>query len=56
MKVTSDAVPKYKVQLIAKGYKQEKGIDFDESFSLVVKMTTLRCVLSLVAKDDMELK
>ena len=56
MKVTGDAVPKYKVQLVAKGFKQEKSVDFDEIFSPVVKMTTLRCVLGLVAKDDMELK
>ena len=30
-------------------------MDFDEIFSPVVKMTTLKCVLRLVAKDDMEL-
>ena len=31
-------------------------MNFDEIFSSIVKMTTLRCVLGLVAKDDMELK
>ncbi|MCO5569278.1 hypothetical protein L7F22_022990 [Adiantum nelumboides] len=47
--------PKYKARLVAKGFKQQQDIDFDEIFSLVVKMTTLRCVLALVAKEDMEL-
>ena len=40
---------------MAKGFKQKKGVDFDEIFSPVVKMTTLCIVLALVAKEDMEL-
>ena len=34
---------------------QQQGVDFEEIFSFVVKMTTLCCVLALVAKEDMEL-
>ena len=55
MKVTNDAVPKYKVRLVAKEFKQEKGMDFNEIFLLVMK-TTFKCVPGLVAKEDMELK
>ena len=38
---TVDDKPKYKASLVAKGYAQTKGINFQEVFSLVVKMTTL---------------
>ena len=34
---------------------QEYGVDFDEMFSLVVKMTTLRTILCSIVAEDMEL-
>ena len=56
MKVTgNDGKPKYKARLVAKGFRQQQGVDFEEIFSPVVKMTTLRCVLALAAREDMEL-
>ncbi|MCO5578894.1 hypothetical protein L7F22_032743 [Adiantum nelumboides] len=52
---SDDPKPKYKAHLVAKGFKQKKGIDFEEVFSSMVKMTTLRTALKLVAIEDMEL-
>ncbi|MCO5591877.1 hypothetical protein L7F22_045870 [Adiantum nelumboides] len=53
--VLRDDNPKYKARLVAKSFKQEHGIDFDEIFLAVVKMTTLCMVLGLVTHEDMEL-
>ena len=39
-----------------KGSTQKKGIDFNEIFSLVVKMTSICTVLSLVATEDLHLE
>ena len=33
--------------MVAKGYHQQQGIDYEETFSLVVKHTTIRTILSL---------
>ncbi|GKD27024.1 ribonuclease H-like domain-containing protein [Tanacetum coccineum] len=37
----------YKARLVANGSSQQLGVDFDETFSLVVKPATIRMVLSL---------
>ena len=56
MKITdSSSKTRYKTRLVAKGFRQQEGIDFEEIFSPVVKMTTLQCVLALATQMDMEL-
>jgi hypothetical protein len=47
---------KYKARLVVKGFAQKKGIDFDEKFSPVVKMTSIRTILSLVVVEDLHLE
>lgn len=47
---------RYKARLVVKGFAQKKGIDFDEIFSLVVKMTSIRTILSLVAAKYLHLE
>ena len=46
----------FKVRLVMKGFAQKKGIDFDEIFSPIVKMTSIRTVLSIVATEDFHLE
>ena len=43
----------YKARLVVKGYEKKKGIYFDEIFSHVFKMTSIRTIFSLVAVEDL---
>ncbi len=40
---------RYKVRLVAKGYAQTYGIDYEETYSLVAKMTIIRAIIAMVA-------
>ena len=46
----------YKDRLPVKGFVQKKGIDFDEMFSPIVKMTSIRTILRLVTVEDLRLE
>nr|GFA69485.1 hypothetical protein [Tanacetum cinerariifolium] len=46
------SLSRYKARLVANGRSQQQGIDCDETFSLVVKPTTIRTVLSLAVSRD----
>lgn len=41
-------IARYKAKLVAKGLNQEPRLCFSETFSAVIKMTTIQLVLSLV--------
>lgn len=40
-------VERFEARLVAKGYTQQSGIDFHDTFSHTAKIVTIRCVLSV---------
>ncbi|GJZ15952.1 putative RNA-directed DNA polymerase [Tanacetum coccineum] len=56
IKYKSDGeIERYKARLVAKGFNQREGIDFDETFSLVVKIVTVRCLINLAVQNGWNL-
>ncbi|GJT39788.1 ribonuclease H-like domain-containing protein [Tanacetum coccineum] len=48
-------IDRYKARLVAKGFGQKEEIYFDETFSPVVTMTTVRCLINIVVQKDWRL-
>ena len=46
---TDGSVNRYKAWLVAKGYAQQHCINYDETFVSVVKMTSVRVLLTVAA-------
>ena len=56
MKEVEGDKKKYKDRIVVKGFAQKKCIDFDEILFPVVKMTSMRTILSLVVVEDLHLE
>nr|GFD39130.1 retrovirus-related Pol polyprotein from transposon TNT 1-94 [Tanacetum cinerariifolium] len=44
---------KNKAHLVARGYRQEEGVDFEESFALVARLEAIRIFLAYAAHKNM---
>ena len=57
LKLNSDgSISRYKVRLVAKGFHQQAGVDFHETFSLMIKPATVRLVLAIAVNCNWPLR
>ena len=47
---------RYKAQLVAQGFSQRPGIDYKETYALVIDAITFRFFISLVAKETLDMR
>ena len=47
--VVDGSIEKYKARFVACGFSQKEGIDYEETFALVARYTSIRSVLALAA-------
>ncbi|GKC69497.1 ribonuclease H-like domain-containing protein [Tanacetum coccineum] len=45
-------IERYKARYVVGGYNQKEGIDFDETFSHMVEIITVRCVINLAVQNN----
>ncbi|GJW72033.1 ribonuclease H-like domain-containing protein [Tanacetum coccineum] len=48
-------IERYKTRVVAKGFNKKEGIYYEETFSHVVKMGTVRCLIDLAVQQDWKL-
>lgn len=52
----NNEITQYKARLVAQGYSQKFGEDYDAVFAPVVKQTTLRILLTIAGRNEMKLR
>ena len=45
--VADESIEKYKERFVARGFSQKVGIDYEETFALVVRYTSIRFIMAL---------
>ncbi|CAL8161902.1 unnamed protein product [Prunus armeniaca] len=46
---SDNTIEHYKARLVSKGYTQQEGLDYHETFSLTAKLVTIQCLLAIAA-------
>ena len=45
---------KYKARFVAQGFSQVEGVDYDETFAPFSRYTSIRSLISIAAKNELE--
>jgi hypothetical protein len=48
-------VENYKAKLVARGFTQTYGVDYNETFAPIAKFTSIHCIFALATLEDMEI-
>jgi len=48
-------IDKYKACLVAKGYSQVQGVDYDETYAPVAQLSSLHTILAIAAQNDWDI-
>ena len=49
------SIENYKAKLMIKGYKQTRGFDYFDTYSLVTRLNSIKMVLAIVALRSLEI-
>jgi hypothetical protein len=55
-KKVDGSIDRYKARLVTKGFKQRYGIDYEDTFSPVVKAATIQMILSIIVSNGWSLR
>ena len=53
---TDESIASYKARLVIRGFRQQHGIDYEETFSSVCRCESIRVLLCLAASENLHIK